>query len=129
MPQLTAILDEAFSAQPMAHWNEAFNGVHITFGAVRGPQEVIDDPQLQANDIVVPLEGAGEKLTSTISSPIQVHGVSKVPAKRAPRIGEHNEEVLKELGFGDDEIDGLRTSGAIPGTQAGKNVEEAVRAR
>jgi len=32
-----------------------------------------------------PLEGAGDKLTSTISSPIQVHDVSKVPAKRAPK--------------------------------------------
>jgi len=74
-------------------------------------------------------EGAGGKLTSTVSSPIQVHGVSKVPARRAPRIGEHNNEVLKELGFADDEIDGLRSSGAIPGGQAGKNLEEAVRAR
>jgi hypothetical protein len=36
-----------------------FDGVAITFGAVRGPQEVIKDSQLQANDIVVPLEGAG----------------------------------------------------------------------
>ena len=89
----------------------------------------VNDPQLRANDIVVPFEGAGEKLTSTISSPIQVHGVSKVPARRAPGIGEHNDEVLKELGFGDNEIDGLRTSGAIPGAQPGKNVEEAVRAR
>ena len=84
MPQLTAILDEVFGAQPMAHWYEVFNGVHVTFGVVRGPQEVINDPQLRANDIVVPLEGAGGKLTSTISSPIQVHGVAKVPAKRAP---------------------------------------------
>ena len=55
--------------------------VHATFGPVRGPEEVVDDPQLRANDIVVPLEGAGGKLTSTISSPIQVHGVSKVSAK------------------------------------------------
>jgi len=115
MPQLTAILDEVFGAQPMAHWYEVFNGVHVTFGAVRGPQEVINDPQLRPNDIVVPLEGAGGKLTSTISSPIQVHGVSKVPAKRAPEIGEHNEEVLKELGFDAKGIDGLRTSGAITG--------------
>ncbi|MBV8826175.1 MAG: CoA transferase, partial [Hyphomicrobiales bacterium] len=38
MPQLTAILDELFSAQPMAHWYEVFGGVHVTFGAVRGPQ-------------------------------------------------------------------------------------------
>src|SRR6201982_3983151 len=110
-PQLTAILAQVF------------------FGAVREPQEVVSDPQLRANDIVVPLEGAGEKLTSTISSPIQVQGVTKVPARRAPRIGEHNDEVLKELGFGNDEIDRLRTSGAIPGAQPGRNVEEAVQAR
>ena len=45
---------------------------------------MINDPQLRLNDIVVPLEGAGGKLTSTISSPIQVHGVAKAPAKRAP---------------------------------------------
>jgi formyl-CoA transferase len=114
MAQLTAILDEVFTAQPMAHWHEVFNGVHVTFGVVREPQEVIKDPQLRANDIVVPLEGAGGKLTSTISSPIQVHGVAKVPAKRAPALGEHNEEVLRQLGFSTNEIDGLRASGATP---------------
>jgi formyl-CoA transferase len=114
MPQLMAILDEVFSSQPMAHWYEVFNGVHVTFGAVRGPQDVINDPQLQANDIVVPLEGAGGKLTSTISSPIQVHGVAKVPARRAPELGEHNEEVLEQLGFSTSEIDGLRASGTTP---------------
>src|ERR1700686_923664 len=114
MPQLTAILDEIFCAEPMAHWHEVFNGVHVTFGAVRGPREVINDPQLQANDIIVPLDGAGGKLTSTISSPLQVHGVAKGPAKRAPRIGEHNDEVLRQLGFSATEIDGLHESGAIP---------------
>jgi formyl-CoA transferase len=86
----------------------------VTFGAVRGPQEVINDPQLQANDIIVPLSGAGGKLTSTISSPLQVHGVAKVPAQRAPKIGEHNDEVLRQLGFSATEIDGLRAGGAIP---------------
>ena len=117
MPQLTAILDEIFSAKPMAHWYEVFSGVHVTFGAVRGPQEVINDPQLRLNDIIVPLEGAGGKLTSTISSPIQVHGVTKVAARGAPEIGEHNEEVLKQLGFSMDEIDGLHATGAVPKLQ------------
>src|SRR3979411_2334232 len=114
MPQLTAILDETFCAEPMAHWYEVFNGVHVTFGAVRGPQEVINDPQLQANDIIVPLNGAGGKLTSTISSPLQVHGVAKVPAHRAPQSGEHHDQSLRQLGFSATEIDGLRASGAIP---------------
>ncbi len=113
MPQLTAILDEVFSAQPMAHWYEVFNGIHVTFGAVRDPQEVINDPQLLANEIVVPLEGAGGKLTSTISSPIQVHGVNKVSAKRAPEIGEHNEEILQELGFDAEQIDSFLASRTV----------------
>src|SRR5579871_1934577 len=62
MPHLTAIFDEVFAAQPMAYWYQVFAGLNVTFGAVRGPQEVINDPQLRANDIVVPLEGAGGKL-------------------------------------------------------------------
>ncbi|NEV00269.1 CaiB/BaiF CoA transferase family protein [Bradyrhizobium uaiense] len=114
MPELTAILDEAFAAQPMEHWNEVFSGVHVTFGAVRGPQEVINDPQLAANDIVVPLEGAGGKLTSTISSPIQLHGVAKIPARRAPDLGQHTEEILRDLGFDAKGVEDLRTSGAVP---------------
>src|SRR5499433_4508412 len=44
MSQLAAILDEVFAAEPMAHWNEVFGGVHVTFGAIQGPQEVINDP-------------------------------------------------------------------------------------
>jgi formyl-CoA transferase len=117
MPQLATILDEIFCAEPMEHWYTVFNGVHVTFGAVRGPQEVINDPQLRANDIVVPLDGAGGKLTSTISSPLQVHGVAKVSAKRAPKIGEHNDEILRQLGFSATQIDGFREGGTIPKTK------------
>ena len=113
MPQLTAILDEVFAAQPMPYWHQVFQGVNVTFGVVRGPQEVIKDPQLPLNDIVVPLEGAPGKLTSTISSPIQVHGVKKESAKRAPSLGEHNESVLTELGFSAGEIGAFRSSGAL----------------
>ena len=111
--ELTAILDEVFAAQPMAHWREVFDETHITFGEVKAPSEVVNDPQLRANNIVVPLEGAGGKLTSTINSPIQVHGVTKVSARRAPALGEHNEEILKQIGFNANDIDGLRASGAI----------------
>src|SRR3954449_12893574 len=112
MPQLTAILDDVFSAQPMAHWYAVFNGIHVTFGAVREPEEVINDPQLRSNEIVIPLEGAGGKLAATISSPIQVHGVAKASARRAPDLGEHTEEILRELGFDGKDVDGLRASGA-----------------
>jgi formyl-CoA transferase len=42
-----------------------------------------------------------------------VHGVAKVAAKRAPDLGEHDDEVLKELGFAANEIEQLRASGVI----------------
>ena len=45
---------------------------------------------------------------------MQIHGVAKVPARRGPELGEHNEEILKQLGFGASDIDGLHTSGAVP---------------
>src|SRR5579862_1061567 len=114
MSELAAILESIFASQPMAHWYEVFSKIHVTFGAVRDPLDVINDPQLRANDIIVPLEGAGEKLTSTISSPIQVHGVAKQPARRAPGIGEHTQEILNQLGFSASDVDRLRAAGVIP---------------
>jgi formyl-CoA transferase len=116
--QLTAILDDVFGSQPMAHWREIFDHGHITFGVVRAPVDVINDPQLLANDIVVPLEGAGANLKLTVSSPIQVRDVSKVPARRAPEIGEHNEEVLKQLGFDSNQIERLIASGVVTKARA-----------
>ena len=110
---LTAVLEEVFTSEPMSHWREIFDHAHLTFGVVHAPSQVGKDPQLLANEIVVPLEGAGGALKTTISSPIQVHGVAKVPARRAPEIGEHNDEILKELGFGENEIDSLRASGTL----------------
>jgi formyl-CoA transferase len=116
--QLTAILDELFGSQPMAHWHEVLDASHVTFGVVRTPSEVITDPQLVQNDIVVPLEGAGGNLKLTVSSPFKLHDVPKVSAKRAPEIGEHGEEILKELGFDAKGIESLRASGTVPAAPA-----------
>jgi formyl-CoA transferase len=116
-PALAAILDEVFAARPMQHWYELFSRVHVTFGAVREPQDVINDPQLRLNEIIVPLQGAGGKLTSTISSPIQVRGVAKAIARRAPEIGEHTEEVLTQLGFSASEVNLLLASGVVVGAK------------
>ena len=110
---LTAILIATFGAQPMAYWAKALDAAHLTYGAVRSPSEVISDPQLRANNIVVPLAGAVGHLTETISSPIAVHEVDKVVAQRAPELGEHNDEVLAELGFTAGEIDDFEVRGVV----------------
>jgi crotonobetainyl-CoA:carnitine CoA-transferase CaiB-like acyl-CoA transferase len=112
---LTAILDEAFGAKPIAHWRQALLQGRVPFGVVQTPGEVVRDPQLEANGIVVPIEGGTGRLTRTIASPIQVHGVAKVPARLAPGIGEDSDDVLQELGFSPKDIEGLRAGGAVPG--------------
>jgi formyl-CoA transferase len=71
-----------------------------------------------ATDSVVPLYVSGGNLKFTISSPLQVHDVAKVPARRAPELGEHSEEILKQLGFNTKDIESLRTSGAVPRARA-----------
>jgi crotonobetainyl-CoA:carnitine CoA-transferase CaiB-like acyl-CoA transferase len=116
--QLRAILDDVFAKQPMQHWREVFDKAHITYGAILDPAEVVNDPQLRANNIVVPLEGAGGKLALTVSSPMQVHGVAKEAARRAPRLGEHNDEILKELGFNAAQIEKLQAGGTVPKAKA-----------
>jgi crotonobetainyl-CoA:carnitine CoA-transferase CaiB-like acyl-CoA transferase len=113
MGELAKILDEVFASQPMAYWSEKLSAIDVTFGVVSGPEDVVTDPQLKANDIVVPLADAGS-VTSTISSPFNVHGVNKTPARRGPRLGEHTDEILRELGFDDSSIDSLREGGALP---------------
>ncbi|MGW2937444.1 CaiB/BaiF CoA transferase family protein [Streptomyces sp. NPDC001156] len=112
---LTELLDAEFRSRPFAHWNDALDRERVIYGLIQTPEEAAQDPQLRANDIVVPLEGVSE-LNYTINSPVNVRGIPKVPAKRAPDQGEHNDEILAELGFGPAETARLRAQGAIPGT-------------
>ena len=112
--KLAEILDSVFTSEPLAHWREVLDRARITYGIVRSPAECITDPQVLANDIIVPIEGGDEHLKLTVSSPLKIHGVQKVTARRAPELGEHNHELLKQLGFTDDDIDGFRANGAIP---------------
>jgi crotonobetainyl-CoA:carnitine CoA-transferase CaiB-like acyl-CoA transferase len=114
--QLTAILDDIFAAQPLAHWHGVFEQARVTYGIVKTAAEVTTDPQVLANEIIVPIEGGGDHLTRTVSSPIRIHGVPKAAARRAPELGEHNDEVLRELGFTDSQIESFRSSGAVPQT-------------
>ncbi|MET8786071.1 CoA transferase [Streptomyces sp. NPDC004589] len=116
---LTELLDAEFRSQPFAHWKDALNRERITYSLIQTPEEAAQDPQLRPNDIVVPLEGVSD-LKETINSPVNLRGVPKVPAKRAPDLGEHNDEVLAELGFSPADVAELRTQGAIPAPPRGE---------
>ena len=119
--ELTALLDAVFRSRPLAHWQEVLERARITYGVIQTPEETARDPQLYANEIAVPLHG-DDDVTETISSPIMVRGMAKLPAHRAPELGEHNDEILRELGFTGDQVEQLRADGAIP---AAKHMEVA----
>ncbi|MFD3454718.1 CaiB/BaiF CoA transferase family protein [Streptomyces sp. NPDC058691] len=110
---LTDLLDAEFRSQPFAHWRDALSRERVTYSLIQTPEEAALDPQLRANDIIVPIEGV-DALEYTVNSPVILRNVDKVPAKRAPELGEHNDEILGELGFDPAAIAELRTQGAIP---------------
>jgi formyl-CoA transferase len=110
---LADLLDAEFRAQPLAHWKEVLDEARIPFGFIQTPEEAAEDPQLRANDIVVPIEGAAD-LDYTVNNPLTLRGLARVPARRAPEHGEHNAEILAQLGFSADDINQLQATGAIP---------------
>jgi crotonobetainyl-CoA:carnitine CoA-transferase CaiB-like acyl-CoA transferase len=110
---LAQLLDAEFRSRPFAYWKEALDKARITYGVIQTPQEAAGDPQLRANEIVVPLHG-DDDVELTVSSPINLRGTAKAPATRGPDLGEHNNEILADLGFSAEEINRFRADGAIP---------------
>jgi len=111
---LVEILDPLFASQPLSYWKQTLDAGRVIFGVVQIAHEIINDPQLAANDIVVPLDIPGRPGTRTVSNPIQIVGSEKVKPRLAAQLGEHSNEILEELGFDATEIDSLNTSGTVP---------------
>jgi crotonobetainyl-CoA:carnitine CoA-transferase CaiB-like acyl-CoA transferase len=49
----------------------------------------------------------------TVMAPFDIEGIDKVPASRAPSVGQHSTAVLAEAGYSAADIDRLRDLGAI----------------
>lgn len=109
---LVNILDPLFASRSLSYWKKTLDAGRVIFGVVQIAHEIINDPQLEANNIVVPLEING-KITRTVSSPIHIRGADKVRPRAAPKLGEHGEDILRDLGFGIDAIAHLLDSGAV----------------
>jgi formyl-CoA transferase len=52
----------------------------------------------------------------TIDSPVHLDEEQKVRPRRAPELGEHTEQILREVGLDTTAIERLRAGGAIPAT-------------
>ena len=109
-PALVAELDAVFATRDMAEWRTILDAVGVTFGVVGKTDDVHDDTQMQAIGALVPFaDGKG----LTVSSPFHVADEMKVAPRRAPAIGQHSEDVLREAGYAADEIGRLRNLGVL----------------
>ncbi len=118
--ELVDLLDGAFAERDFDDWRKRLDDFGVTFGTVTRVEDVRDDPQVRANRMLVPIEGAPVPGLETVDSPIHLQGASKRPARLAPELGEHTREVLRELGYSSARIEALLASGAaaVPGDGA-----------
>jgi crotonobetainyl-CoA:carnitine CoA-transferase CaiB-like acyl-CoA transferase len=108
---LVVILDDVFRTAPLAAWRERLDRHKITFGVITRSDEAPADPQMRANHLFREVEGGGGRLV--VDSPIWLRGVEKTPARRAPDIGEHGRDVLRELGYDQARIAELVAAGVV----------------
>ena len=86
----------------------------IPCGPVYELDEVFDDPQVRVRKLFEPLEFGSPPQTVPISnSAVRLGGQPAELRRAAPRLGEHTDEVLAELGFGLEEIARFREDGIV----------------
>jgi formyl-CoA transferase len=116
---LVGILDPLFASEPLSHWKKVLDDARVIYGVVQVAHEIIEDPQMHLNKIIVPLADASTGATHTVSSPVQVAGVDKVVPTRAPDLGQHSVGILKELGYAPGDIARLCADGAVQSLDGG----------
>jgi formyl-CoA transferase len=84
----------------------------VPCGACLDTGEVLTDPHLHARDMIVEVEHPVRGKHLTVGNPIKL-SASRTTITPAPLLGQHREEVLKELGYSADEIQVLAKDGAI----------------
>ncbi|MCW2686370.1 MAG: L-carnitine dehydratase/bile acid-inducible protein, partial [Mycobacterium sp.] len=111
-PQAAEIVQEVLAARTLAEWTSRFTGMEGQWAVAQNPWEVGQDPALRTNGLiaeVIDTEGTRREL---VANPVQFDQ-KPVQIRRAPQFAEHTDEILRGLGRSDDELIGLKISGAV----------------
>ena len=92
---------------------EIFQERGLMFSSVQRIGEVTSDPQALANDYVVPFDHPTQGRVNLPGYPVYFSACRSGTRSAAPTLGQHTDEILREIGYGDAEIDTLRQESVI----------------
>jgi crotonobetainyl-CoA:carnitine CoA-transferase CaiB-like acyl-CoA transferase len=95
--ELVALLDETFAGASREEWGERFDEHGVWWAAVNTPAEVVEDPQALAAGAIVDVAGMDGNSYRAVATPVRFGDADVGPSGPVPRLGEHTEEVLREL--------------------------------
>ena len=110
---LAGEINSAFLSRDFVDVRASLDANLVTFGVMNSIADTVDDAQMRAAGLFVPVEGLEIGRGELVDSPIWLSDAQKRAAHRAPSLGEHTDAVLGELGFDAAAIATLRSAGAV----------------
>ncbi len=108
------VLNDIFLTRPMQHWAAAMAEADLAVGRVNNLREVFADPQVQARGAEVRVRHESGRELRLVGNPIHYAENPIETYAPPPGLGEHTEEVLRELlGMSAAQIDELRRKGVV----------------
>ena len=90
---------DEFAKNTTAHWIAALEAVDLLCAPVKNLSEVLEDGQTKANEMIVEFEHPINGQMQAIACPIHFSALDCGVRMAPPRLGEHNDEILEELGM------------------------------
>jgi CoA:oxalate CoA-transferase len=111
--RINAIVGGKLAAQTTAHWVEVLNAAGVPCGPVYGVADVFRDPQIVAQEMLLEVPHPGRGIVQMLGFPMKLADTPCRVRRPAPEHGEHTEEVLAELGYGEAAQAALRAAGVV----------------
>ena len=107
-PVLRETLAPIVRARGTAEWLALWQGAGIPCGRVRTVSEALDSDQVAARGLLVEVDHPRAGRGHFVGSPIHLDGATRSARRPPPAVGEHTDEVLRELGLTSSDIERLR---------------------
>ncbi len=111
--ELIVILESAFAARDYDEWVQLLEENRFIFGDVRKIDQILNDPQMVEGRALRPIDDPAAGANYIVDSPIWVEGSPKTEPTMPPELGQHTEEVLRDIGYDDAALARLRAADAI----------------